>query len=105
MLRLFRPAVLIAGAFGLLVATAGSTEAGWFSWFRETDTRQLEQSLDVAREAARVASQAAEAQAQQAAAQADQNPGLSRGPVVLKFWDRSCRCPWHGEPLEKREMG
>jgi len=30
----------------------------------------------------------------------DEYAGLPRGPVVLKFWDRSCLHPWHGEPLE-----
>ncbi|MFM8704380.1 MAG: hypothetical protein ACKOHG_11065 [Planctomycetia bacterium] len=35
----------------------------------------------------------------------DRDAGLSRGPVVLEFGDRSRLRPWHGEPLEKRESG
>ena len=72
-LWLFWPVVVM----GFLMASAQSAEAGWFSWFWGSNTRQLERSLDVAQEAARVASQAAEAQAQQAAAQAEQNARLA----------------------------
>lgn len=62
---------------GLMLATAQSAEAGWFSWLWGSNTRQLERSLDVAQEAARVASQAAEAQARNAAAHAEQNARLA----------------------------
>lgn len=62
---------------GILIATAQSAEAGWFSWLWGSDTRRIERSLEVAEEAARVASHAAEAQAQQAAAQSEQNSRLA----------------------------
>jgi len=76
-LWLFWPMLFFGGVTGLLIATAQSAEAGWFSWLWGSDTRHLERSLDVAQEAARVASQAAEAQAQQAEAQAQQNARLA----------------------------
>ena len=72
-LWLFWPIVVV----GVLIATAQSAEAGWFSWLWGSNTRQLERSLEVAEEAARVASEASQAQAQQAAAQADQNARLA----------------------------
>jgi hypothetical protein len=62
---------------GFLIATAQSAEAGWFSWLWDSDTRELERSLEVAKEAARVANEASQAQAQQAAAQAEQNARLA----------------------------
>jgi hypothetical protein len=83
-LWLFWPVVLIGGALGLLLATAQSAEAGWFSWLGgSSGTRNLERSLDAAHEAARVASQAAEAQAMQAAAQADQNSRVAEAVAQL----------------------
>lgn len=62
---------------GVLIASAQSAEAGWFSWLWGSNTRQLERSLEVAEEAARVANEASQAQAQQAAAQAEQNARLA----------------------------
>lgn len=70
---LFWPLILMAA----LIASAQPCEASWLSWMWGSDTRQLEQSLDVAQQAARVASQASQAQAQQAAAHADQNARLA----------------------------
>ena len=67
-LWLFWPVLFFCGVMGLLIATAQSAEAGWFSGLWGSDTRHLERSLNVAKEAARVASQAAEAQARQAEA-------------------------------------
>lgn len=70
----FWPAVLV----GVLVFSAQSCEAGWFSWlWGGSNTKQLERSLDVAEEAARVANEASQAQAQQAVAQAEQNARLA----------------------------
>lgn len=62
---------------GVLIASAQSAEAGWFSWLWGSNTRQLERSLEVAEEAARVANEASQAQAQQATAQAEQNARLA----------------------------
>jgi hypothetical protein len=72
-LWLFWPLVVM----GLLIATAQPCEAGWISWLWGSDTRHLERSLDVAKEAARVANEASQAQAQQAVAQAEQNARLA----------------------------
>ncbi len=73
-LWLFWPVVLMAA---LLMVSAQPCEAGWFSWLWGSNTRQLERSLDVAKEAARVANEASQAQAQQAVAQAEQNARLA----------------------------
>jgi hypothetical protein len=73
-LWLFWPLVVM----GMLIATAQPCEAGWISWlWGGSSTRQLERSLDVAKEAARVANEASQAQAQQAVAQAEQNAKLA----------------------------
>ncbi len=67
--------LLWPAAMVLLVAIAlsPSAEAGWISWLWKSDTRELERSLEVARDAAQTASEASQAQAKQAAAQAQQN--------------------------------
>lgn len=57
----------------MAIALSPSVEAGWISWLWKSDTRELERSLEVARDAAQTASEASQAQAQQAAAQAAQN--------------------------------
>ena len=57
----------------MAIALSPSVEAGWISWLWKSDTRELERSLEVARDAAQTASEASQAQAQQAVAQAAQN--------------------------------
>ena len=57
----------------MAIALSPSVEAGWISWLWKSDTRQLERSLEVARDAAQTASEASQAQALQSAAQAEQN--------------------------------
>jgi hypothetical protein len=57
----------------MAIALSPSAEAGWVSWLWKSDTRELERSLEVARDAAQTASEASQAQAKQAAAQAQQN--------------------------------
>lgn len=57
----------------MAIALSPSVEAGWISWLWKSDTRELERSLEVARDAAQTASEASQAQALQAVAQAEQN--------------------------------
>ncbi len=57
----------------MAIALSPSVEAGWISWLWKSDNRELERSLEVARDAAQTASEASQAQAQQAVAQAAQN--------------------------------
>jgi hypothetical protein len=57
----------------MAIALSPSVEAGWISWLWKSDNRELERSLEVARDAAQTASEASQAQAQQSVAQAAQN--------------------------------